>query len=69
MQEDRRNVRDDSEIIQTSEPFTIMRTALDRQIISSANYNWLKLGPANQPGGHLSASLSGPECNEKFFRV
>jgi len=44
-----------------------MRAALNRHKVLSADYNWLKQGPANQPGGHLSASLSCPEDSEKFF--
>ena len=67
MQEDHKNGQDDSDIDVTSEPFAIMRAALNRHIISSADYNRLKQGPANQPGGHLSAILSGPESSEKFF--
>jgi len=30
-------------------------------------YKWLKQGLANQPGGHLSASLSEPDGSEKQF--
>jgi len=41
---------------------------LNRPIISSADHGWLMQGPANQPGGHLSASLSGPEGRKKFFQ-
>jgi len=37
-------------------------------IISSADYNWLRQGPKDQPGGNLSASLFGPEGSEKFFQ-
>jgi len=54
-------------IVETSEPFTITRAALSRHIISSAERNWVKQGTANQPGGLLSASLSGPEDSKKFF--
>ena len=39
----------------------------NRNIISSADYNWLKQGPENKPGSHLAASLSGPDGIEKFF--
>jgi len=69
MQENHRNRQDDSDIIETSEPFTIMRAPLklNRQIISSVDYDCLLQGPANQPVSHLSASLSGPESSEKFF--
>jgi len=62
-----RNGQDDGNIVETSEPFTITRAALNRHIISSADYNWLKPGPANQPGGHLSANLSCSECSGKYF--
>jgi len=69
MQENHRNGQDGSDIAETSEPFTITRAAMNRRIISSAVYNWLKQGKANHPGSNLSASLSGPECSEKFFQV
>jgi len=36
MQENRRNGQEDSDIVQTSEPSTITRVALNRHIISSA---------------------------------
>ena len=68
IQENHRNGQDDSDIAEISEPFTIARAAINRHIMSSAVYNWLKQGSANQPGGHLSASLSGPECRENFFQ-
>jgi len=55
-------------VVETNAPFTIMPAALNRHIVSSAGYNWLKQGPVNQPGGHRSVSLSVPECNEKFFQ-
>jgi len=32
-------------VVDTSEPLTITRAALNRHIISSADYNWLKQGP------------------------
>ena len=51
----------------TSQPFTITRAAMNRHIILSADNNWLKQGPVNQPRGHLSASLSCPEDSEKYF--
>ena len=38
---------------------------MNRHIVSSAVYS---KGPANQPGGHLAASLGGPEGSEKFFQ-
>jgi len=61
MQENHRNGQDDSEYAETMEPFKITRAALNRHIISSADYNWLKQGTANQPQpGYLSASLSIP---------
>jgi len=69
MQENHRNGQDDDDIVETSEPFTITRAALNRQIISSRDYNWLKQGPANQPGSHLSDSLGGPEGSENFFET
>jgi len=47
MQKNHRNRQDDSDIAENSEPFTIMQAALNRHIISSADYNWLKQGPAN----------------------
>jgi len=59
MQENHRKEQDDS--------VGSTRAALNGHIVSSADYNWLKQGPANQPGGHLSASPSGPECGEKNF--
>jgi len=68
MQENHRYGQDDSDIVETSELFTITQAALNRHIISSADYNWLKQWPANQPGDHLSASLSGPEGCENFFQ-
>jgi len=43
MQENHRNGQDDSDIVE-SEPFTLMRAALNRHISSSADYNWLKQG-------------------------
>jgi len=67
MQEHNKNEQDDSDIAETCEPFTITRAALNRHIISAADYNWLKQGPANQLEGHLSASRSGSERSEKFF--
>jgi len=67
MHENHRNGQDDSDIVENSEPFTITRAALNRHIISSADYNWLKLRPTNQPGGHISASLTGAEGSENFF--
>jgi len=39
MQENYRNGQDDSDIAVTCEPFTITRAALNRHIISSADYN------------------------------
>jgi len=60
-------VQDDSDIVETSEPFTITRAALNRHIISSAGYNWLKQGPANQPGDHLSTSLIVVQKVVKFL--
>jgi len=64
MQEIHRNGQDDSDIAETSEPFTIARAAINRHIISSEHYNqW----PANQPGGHHLASFSGPQGSEKTF--
>jgi len=70
MQENNRNGLDSSDIVKTSEPFTISRAALNIHIISSVDYNWLKQRPTNQTGGHLSASLSGPEGRNflKSFR-
>jgi len=68
MQKNNRNGQDDSDIAETSQPFAITRAALNRHIISSADYNWLKQEPANQPGGHLSVSLSGPDGSDKFFK-
>jgi len=67
MQEKHRNALDDSDIAETSEPFTNTRAALNRHIISSVDYNWLKQGPANQSESHRSASFSGPEGNHTFF--
>jgi len=67
MQENHRNGQDDSDIVETSEPFTIKQAALSRHIISSASYNWLKQGPANQPGDQISTSLSGAECSKKIL--
>jgi len=32
------------------------------------DYNWFKQGAANQLGGHLSASFSGPEGSENFLK-
>jgi len=61
MQENHRNGQNDSVIVETSGPFTTTRAALNRHIISSTDCNWLKQGQANQPGGNLLASLSGPE--------
>jgi len=58
MQGNRRNGQDDCDIAETSEPFTITRAALNRHIISSADYNWLKKGPANQPGPLRSLNQS-----------
>jgi len=58
MQKNRRNGQDDSNIAENSEPFTIARAALNRQIISSENYNWLKQGPAYQPRAWASAEIS-----------
>jgi len=69
MQENHRIGQDDSDIVETSEPFTITLSALNRHIIPSADHNWLKQGPVNQPGGHLSASLSGPKGSEKIFKM
>jgi len=60
MQENHWNGQDDSDITETSELFTIMPASLNRHILS-AYYNWLRQGPANQPGSHLSASLKGRE--------
>jgi len=69
MQENQRNGQDDSDIVETSEPFTVTPAALNRGIISSAGYHWRKQGPVNQSKGHLSASRSGPECIvRKFFK-
>ena len=68
MQENHGNGQDDSDIAETSEPFTVTRAAWNRQIISSADYIWPKQVPANKPGGHFSANLSGPECNAKSFQ-
>jgi len=65
MQDNHRNGQDDRDIAETSEPFTITRFAMNRHIISSAVYS---KEPANQPGCHLAASLSGPEGSEKFFQ-
>jgi len=62
-----RNGQDDSDIAVTSEPFTTTQAAVNTHIASSTDYTWLKQGPANQPGGHLSASLIGPEGSEKLF--
>jgi len=42
MQENHRNGRDGSDIVETSEPFTITRAALNRHILSSAHYNGFK---------------------------
>ena len=67
MQENHKNGQDGSDIVGTSELFTITRAALKRHIISSEDYNWLKQRPANQQGGHLSTILSGPESSEKIF--
>ena len=67
MQENQRNGQDDSDIVETSEPFTVTPAALNSYIISSADYHWLKQGPVNQPTGHLSASLSGPEGVARNF--
>ena len=67
MQGSHRNGQDNSDTAETSEPFTITRTALNRHIISSADYDWLKQRPANQPGGHRSAIRSGPKSSEKIF--
>jgi len=67
MQENHRNGQDDSDIVETSEPFTITRGGMNRHIISSAEYKWPKQGTANYPEGHLSAGLSGPEGSEKVF--
>jgi len=39
MQVNYRNGQDDSNIAETSEPFPITRAALNRHIISSADYN------------------------------
>jgi len=61
MQENQRNGQDDSDIVEISEPFAVTPAALNRRIISSADYHWLKQGPVNQSRGHLSASRSGPE--------
>jgi len=38
MQDNHTNGQDDSDIVETSEPFTIRRAALNRHIISSAEY-------------------------------
>jgi len=54
--------------VETSKPFTVTRAASHRHIISSADYQWLKQGPAVQPGGHLSTSLTCPEGSEKFLK-
>jgi len=54
--------------LEPSETCTIARAALNRHAISSADCHWLKHGPANQPSGHLSASLTGPEGREKFLK-
>jgi len=59
---------DDSDTVETGEHFTITQAALNWHTILSVDYNWLKKGPANQPGGHLSASLSGPEGSGKYFK-
>jgi len=58
MQKNHRNGQDDCGIVEISEPFTIMQAALNRQIISSGGYNWLKHEPANQPESYLSLSQS-----------
>jgi len=58
----------DSDNEEPSRPFTITRSALNRHIISSVVYNWLKHGPTSQHLGHLSASLTGPEGREKFLK-
>jgi len=50
MQENHRNAQDDSYIVETCEPFTITRAALNRHIISSTECNRLKQEPANQLG-------------------
>jgi len=67
MQENHRNGQDDSDITETSEPFTATWAALNRHIILSADNDWLKHGTANQPGSNLSASRSGSEGTEKVF--
>jgi len=68
MREKHRNGQDDSNIAETSDPFTTTRATLNRQSISSVDYNRLKQGPANQLGGHVSASLSCPEGSANFFQ-
>jgi len=67
MQKNHKNGQDDSDIVEISAPFTIARAVLNRHIITSEDYIWLKQGTANQPGCHLSSCLSGPEDSEKFF--
>jgi len=67
MQENQINGQDDSDIVEISEPFTVTPAALNRRIISSADYHWLKQGPVNQSRGHLSASRGGPEGIVKNF--
>jgi len=37
-------------------------------MVTCYHNKWLKQGAANQPGSNLSASLSGPECSDKFFQ-
>jgi len=65
MQENHRNGQDDSEIAETSEPFTITRAAMNRHIISSAVYN---NGASESTGRSSLASLSCPVGSEKFFQ-
>jgi len=66
MQENLKDGQDDSDIVETSEPFTITRAALNRQIISSEDYNWLKQRPAKQLGVHLSAILLVCKCRRTY---
>jgi len=41
MQKKHTNGQDDNDIAENSKPFTITRAALNRHIISSADYSWL----------------------------
>ena len=68
MEETHRNREDHCDIVETSEPSTITRAALNQHIISSVDHNWLKQVLANQAGGHLSAGLSGPEGSKKILK-